>query len=285
MKRACLLGAWLSLTGCQFASGLSDLHGDSKPQHVSSLEHGCASDEDCKGGKPRCLNETCVEQSVAAQWICKDEPRPKPTTIHYSFRVVDFLSRMPPKHVEAKACRSNDVACGSPVDTYSDDEQIGDLTFELPVGFLGYFEITSEYLTTLLYVTKPIVASGENRDVPLLTEKAYEDTAMLAGVEVVPDTGLVLLDAVDCSNTPAGGIQFKAHDIEVTHFYLIDMVPNTKAELTEYDPVNNSADAAFVSVPSGFVTFSAHLGVDGIQLQSFNATVRAGSVTFIDMMF
>lgn len=283
MPRALLL--MLALTGCQFASGLSDLHGDAKPKQASGVERACASSADCGSAKPHCLNEYCVDDGVAERWVCEHDNRSKAENVRYAFRVVDFLSRTPPKHVEAKACRSNDVACESPVDTYSDDDQIGYLQFTLPAGFLGYFEIESEFLTTLLYVTKPIVASSENRDVPLVSEEAYEKTAMLAGVDVLPDTGLVLLDAVDCTGTPAGGIEFKAHDVDVRRFYLIDMVPNTKAEVTEYDAINNTADAAFVSVPSGFVTFSAHLGVDGIQLQSFNATVRASSVTFIDMMF
>lgn len=246
---------------------------------------GCSSDDDCAGATPRCLIDRCADESVANQWICRNRRSAMTATLHYTFAVVEFLTRTPPKRLTVKACRSNDVACSSPVDEYSDDEHTGYVQLTLPVGFQGYFELTSDLLPTLLYVTKPIVQSAETRAVPLVSEEALRITAEYAGFKQTPDTGLVLLEAVACDSVPGGGVAFKVHDVEADQFYDIDMLPDTNATATEYNETNNTATGGFVNVPAGFITFSAHLGVNGQELQSFNAMVRANWVTFIEIAF
>jgi hypothetical protein len=52
-----------------------------------------------------------------------------------------------------------------------------------------------------------------------------------------------------------------------------------------YDSINNTASGGFINVPPGFVEFTARIGTDGIELGSFNAQIRARTITFIDMHF
>jgi len=246
----------------------------------------CSSDRQCASPAPRCLNGNCVSNAVAEQWLCvADEGTIRTNTVRYGFHIVDFLSRKPPKNIVVNACRSNDVACVEPVAVFTDQEGTGHAQFELPSGFFGFFELKSASLTTLLYVTKPIIKNTLNRDLPVLTAETIQLTAGILGYEFDMAKGLALLEALDCTDTPQGGIQFTLSGATGDQFYLVDQVPSRDATLTEYDAINNTANGGFVNVPPGFVTFTARLGVDGLELGSFNAQIRPNTITFIDMHF
>jgi hypothetical protein len=247
----------------------------------------CKNDDQCNDSStPRCFNGSCVERELAERWICTaDDQTIKTNTIRYGFRVVDFVSRVPPKDVVVNACRSNDVGCVEPVATYMDRDGTGHAQFELPSGFFGFFEIKSAAVPTLMYVTKPIVRNTENRDLPILTREALQLTASIADMTLDMTKGLALLEALDCSNTPAGGIQFTLGGEPTGRFYLVDQIPSFDATVTVYDEVNNTANGGFVNVEPGFVTFNARLGTDGMELGSFNAQIRASTITFINMHF
>ena len=248
----------------------------------------CMNDKQCTASSaPRCLNGTCVSNSLAEQWLCSaDEGTIKTNTVRYGIHIVDFLSRKPPKNIVVKACRSNDVGCEEPVATFIDTDGTGHAQFELPSGFFGFFEVTSASLPSLLYITKPVVKNTLNRDLPVLTAETIQLTAQITGYEYDMSKGLALLEALDCTDTPQGGIQFSiSGGATGDQFYLVDQVPSRDAKVTDYDEVSNSADGGFVNVPPGFVTFSARLGEDGLELGSFNAQIRANTITFIDMHF
>lgn len=247
----------------------------------------CMTDRECTSSDtPRCFNGTCESREIADRWLCDPEDQMiKTTTVRYGFHIVDFLSGMPPKNIVVKACRNNDVACGEPVATFTDADGTGHAQFELPAGFLGFFDIRSDEMPALLYVTKPIYKNTLNRDVPLLSVSTVTITAIAAGVKFDDTKGLALLEAIDCSDTPAGGIQFKVSDATANQFYLVDQAPNIDAKLTVYDEATNTADGGFINVQPGFVQFSAYVGLDGLKLGSFNAQIRANTVTFIDMDF
>jgi hypothetical protein len=166
-----------------------------------------------------------------------------------------------------------------------DDEQVGHVRLTLPVGFTGFFEITSDALPALLYVTRPIFQSTLNRDVPIPTADTVELMASVTEYTYEPERGLVLLEAIDCAGVPSEGVQFKLLNAEADQFYLVDQIPSAEAQLTVYDANNNSANGGFLNVPPGASTFSAHWGVDGIELQRFNVHVRAGAIIFVDMKF
>lgn len=247
----------------------------------------CTSDKQCAGtSTPRCLHSTsCVATDVYERWSCSAVPDATSATVTYGFKVVDFLSKKAPANVVVKACRNSDVGCVEPVATWTDTNGEGKATFKLQAGFFGYFEINSDAVPALLYVTQPITQDAENRDVPVLSNSTVDLLAKLAGFPYDNTKGLALLEALDCSSTPQGGIQFKASRDGADQFYLIDQVPSKDAQLTEYDGTDNTADGGFINLDPGFIKFTALLGVDGLELGSFNAQIRANTITFIDMHF
>ena len=245
----------------------------------------CSEDKDCGGKTPRCLNKGCVDSETAERWLCPPADQTVRTnTVRYNFHVIDFLTRMPPDHVVAKACRSNDVGCEEPVDTYTDESKTGNVQLTLPTTFVGFFEVKSAAIDTLLYITKPIIRNTLSRDLPVLTSDNVDLLASLLGYPYDMDKGLALIEALDCSETPQGGIHFDSRE-GGNPFYLVDQIPNKDTDVTVYDANNNSANGGFINVPPGFVQFSARVGLDGLQLGSFNAQIRPRTITFIDMHF
>jgi hypothetical protein len=245
----------------------------------------CEDDLDCGGKTPRCLNKNCVDAPTAEHWLCPPTDQTvRNSSVRFNFHVVDFLTRKPPKGVVAKACRNNDVGCEEPVDTFTDMEETGNAQLTLPTGFVGFFEVKCEAIDTLLYIPQPSIRNTHSRDLPVLTTETVGITANLLGYPYDPSKGLALIDALDCSETPQGGIHFESRE-GGDPFYLVDQVPNKDTPFSVYDQVNNSANGGFINVPPGFVQFSARVGLDGLQLGSFNAQIRPRTITFIDMHF
>jgi hypothetical protein len=203
--------------------------------------------------------------------------------VRVAFLVVDFLTGDPPKQLTVKACRNNDPACEGPLDTYTEVGGTGNVQLDVPKGFQGFFEIRSDVMDTLLYLTKPLQKSTQIRDLPVLSRSLVEGTSTLAKTTFDPAKGMVLIEALDCTDTPQGGIHLQT-DTGLS-FYLVNQLPNIDAKETVYDSTNNTATGGFTNVEPGFKTFDAYLGVDGLKLGSFNAQVRANTVTFIDMLF
>jgi hypothetical protein len=245
----------------------------------------CSTDKQCAGtSTPRCFHSACATMETYQRWTCSAVPDATQSTVKYGFKVVDFLSKKAPGKVVVKACRNSDAACVEPVSSWTDTAGTGDATLILPAGFFGYFEITSDEVPALLAVTQPITQDAENRDVPVLSASTVQLLAQLAGFPYDMTKGLALLEALDCLGMPQGGIQFTASR-KADQFYLVDQVPSKEAQLTEFDPTDNTADGGFINLEPGFTTFAAHLGVGGVELGSFNAQIRANTITFIDMHF
>jgi hypothetical protein len=267
---------------CQALSGLSELEAASKPGTATS-----SVDTLCGGqcGAPSCLNGRCVDDDVAQRWVCAAEPPAREDdVVRYEFDVVEYLSREPPNDIAVKACLNKDVGCTEPVATFVDRDGTGHVQLTLKRGFLGYFDVDSDILPTRLYITKPILESSIDRDVPVVSVTSIENTVAAAGLEYDPTKGIAIVDALECSKKPAGGVHFQLSDADADHFYLVDQVPSRDATVTSYDKFTNTADAGFVNIAPGFVTFHADWGVDGPELQAFNAQIRAGSLTFIDIV-
>jgi hypothetical protein len=271
MLRSVILLVWAaSLASCTALLSLGDKQ--------------CNQSADCVSAQ---LGDMCVDHAcVYSNSSCGPLPEATQPMVTYGFKVVDFLTKETPKNVAVKACRNSDAACAQPVATWTDNaEHGGHATFMLPASFFGYFAITSDALPALLYVTQPITRDSENRDVPVLSTDTVQLLASLAGFDYDTGKGLALLEALDCSGAPQGGVQFKESRGTADQFYLIDQNPSPDAQLTKYDPTDNTADGGFINLDPGFITFSAYLGVDGVRLGSFNAQIRANTITFIDMHF
>jgi hypothetical protein len=245
----------------------------------------CESDNQCGGdSSPRCMNGACVSEELASRWMCESQEAPELSgTVHYSFHVVEFVSRTAPMNIVATACRENDVGCTAPVGTFTDTKGTGLVEFDLPMGFLGFFEVMSDATPALSYLTKPVMVDTVDRDLQVPSPSTVQLLAAIEGLVWEPTKGMALVEAFDCSGTPAGGVQFTESKGSSTPFYIVDHTPNRDATVSVYDMVNNVADGGFINIQPGFVTFTARWGVDGPMLGSFNAHVRAGTVTYVDM--
>ena len=249
---------------------------------------GCTADEQCtSAAAPRCMHGECVASTVAERFLCSPDEASEeaPETVHYSFQVVEFISRKAPQNLVVTACRSNDVTCDDPSARFEDAAGTGLVEFDLPYGFMGYFEVKSDALPALSYLTKPLKADRVDRDLQVASDATVQALASVAGIPYEPSKGIAMVEAFNCDATPAGGVHFLESKGSATPFYLVNHLPNSEVNLSVYDMNNNVADGGFLNVQPGFVTFTARYGVDGPMLGEFNASVRASTVTYIDMYF
>jgi hypothetical protein len=247
----------------------------------------CVRESDCTAAAPRCLRSTCVTQDVADMFLCRpqEDPPIDEATVLYSFKVIEYVARTPPANISAKACRGNDVKCTNPIMPTRIAQDTGVVQFELPRGFLGFFEVLSDAMPALSYLTKPIEVDTVDRDLQLSSPQTFQTFAMLDNAEIDETKGVALLEAFDCQGKPVGGVHFESDVGNVRPFYIVNHVPNSAASVSSLDPVNNVADGGFMNVEPGFVTFRARYGVGGPELGSFNVAVRASTFTFVDMYF
>lgn len=296
----------MTITGCTLLLGLSDKQCSSAADCVDSrlgdacIDNiceftgiygrdggtSCSSDRDCNGtSTPRCMKNGCVTQDVYEQWTCPTSQVATTATVKYMFHVKDFATEAVPDNIVVNACRMTDVPCKNPVATFRDSGKTGDVVLTLPTPFNGYFEILSAQLPALLYVTKSVVKDTTNRDVPVLTPDTVNLLATSARLPYDSTKGLALLEMIDCSGRPAGGVQFKVNRNAPDQFYVIDQLPDKEAKQTEYNSAYNTADGGFLNLEAGFIIFSAFLAENGIELGSFNAQIRDNTITYIDLSF
>ena len=246
----------------------------------------CVKDTDCSGDTPRCLRNACVSRGVAELFLCHQEaPAIDSTPLKYSFRVVEYVMRAPPKNITARACWGNDVKCVEAIQPIRISPDTGIVEFELPRGFLGFFEVHSDAMPALSYLTKPIQVDTVDRDLQLSSPETFMTLAMLDNAEVDASKGVALLEAFDCTGTPVGGVHFETSVPGVRPFYIVNNVPNSQVSVSSLDPVHNVADGGFLNVEPGFVSFTARYGVGGPVLGEFNVAVLKGTFTFVDMYF
>lgn len=246
----------------------------------------CTRDDQCSKATPRCMRGTCVSQNVADLFLCTDdEEESSSETIRYSFRVREYVSRESPENISVKACRTADVACKTPVASFADADGTGLVQLELPKGFLGFFEVKSDALPVLSYLTKPLRRDLMDRDLQVSAMSTVTLLATTDMTEFDPSKGLALIEAFDCSGKPAGGVHFSESKNDSKPFYIVNSVPNSDVQVSAYDPDHNVADGGFINLQPGFLTFTARYGVNGPVLGEFNAAVRASTFTFIDMYF
>jgi hypothetical protein len=247
----------------------------------------CVRETDCSAATPRCMRGACVSQDVADMFLCRPQPAPPidAAIVRYSFKVIEYVMRLPPANISARACRGNDVKCTNPIMPVRIVQETGSVEFELPRGFLGFFEVLSDAVPALSYLTKPIEVDTVDRDLQLSAPQTFMTFAMLDGAEIDDTKGVALLEAFDCQGTPVGGVHFESSVGNVRPFYIVNHVPNRAASVSSLDTVNNVADGGFMNVEPGFVTFTARYGVGGPVLGSFNVAVRASTFTFVDMYF
>jgi len=248
----------------------------------------CKLDAECKtASAPRCMHGECVAASVAERFLCSmDQVGELSETVHYTFQVIEFVTRKAPENLVVLACRGNDVKCNDPSARFEDKAGTGLVELDLPFGFLGFFEVKSNNtMPALSYLTRALTSDTRDRDLQVASATTVGALAMIAGVDYDETKGIAMVEAFDCNRKPADGVHFGESKGASTSFYLLNHVPNAELTSSVYDEMNNVADGGFVNVTPGYVTFSARVGADGPMLGEFNATVRASTVTYIDMYF
>lgn len=232
------------------------------------------------------MRGACVSEAIAERWLCPAPEAPQASdSIRYSFQVLEFVSRMPPANIVVLACRTQDVNCANPIAQFEDESGEGFVELTLPSGFSGFFEVRSDALTALSYLTKPLTRDLQDRDLQVSSMSTLELLATLDNTVFEPAKGLALVEAFDCTGTPSGGVHFQESKGTSKPFYIVNHIPNSDATVSVYDEVNGVADGGFINLEPGFVTFTARWGVDGPVLGEFNAHVRESTITFVDMYF
>jgi hypothetical protein len=256
-------------------------------QDAATRNMHCVKESDCSGDTPRCMRSQCVSSAVAEMFLCRaaEDPPMAGGTVKYSFTAIEYVSRMAPGNISARACRGNDVKCVDAIPALKISQLDGTIEFELPRGFMGFFEVHSDAMPALSYLTKPILVDTVDRPLQLSSPETFMSLSMLDGAEIDETAGVALLEAFDCKGTPVGGVHFESSVGGVRPFYIVNHVPNHDVTVSALDAVNNVADGGFLNVQPGFVTFTARYGVGGPVLGSFNVSVRPSTFTFIDMYF
>jgi hypothetical protein len=254
-------------------------------QAVTAVSPSCDDDHPCDpDGADVCFKEQCAPPHDVEPFVCMADAPSQDATVAYSVHVQEFVSKRALKQLAVTACRANDVGCEQPVLHYSDTAGKGDVTLQLPLGFVGYLELrSSDALPGLYYVTQPVVSATHAKPLQLIAPMSLQLLAAASAQTVDMDAGLVVLEAYDCNGNAVGGIHFEQSKQSGIAFVIVDSLPTVDRMLTVRDDVNDGAIGGFLNVDPGNGIFSARLGQDGPVLGSFNASVRAGTVTYIDI--
>lgn len=250
---------------------------------IAELGMACIGDTRCVEGAI-CFKDQCARERDVARFMCEPEAPATAGTVRFTMPVRDFVTDEPLPELVVLACLENDVGCDDPVARFDDPAQTGDVVLDLPHGFMGYLDVrSSATLPSLWYFTQPLVAAT---DAKVLKAVAPETVQLLAGItalEVDASKGLVIMEAFDCEQNAVGGIHFEESKRAAIPFFIIDGLPNVESTVTIRNDMENQAAGGFLNATPGFTLFSARIGIDGPVLGTFNANVRANTVTYLDI--
>jgi hypothetical protein len=250
---------------------------------VAALGAACAEDVRCEDDA-LCFKEQCSVPAQVERFLCEPDAPATVATVRFTMPVRDFVSEEPLPELVVLACLENDVSCNEPIARFDDPDATGDVVLDLPYLFTGYLDVRSPaVLPSLWYFTKPLV---KPTDAKVLKAASMQTVQLLAGItsiEVDASKGLVILEAFDCEKNAAGGIHFEESKRAAIPFFIIDGQPNVESTITIRNDLDNQAAGGFINATPGFTIFSARIGIDGPVLGSFNANVRANTVTYLDI--
>jgi hypothetical protein len=248
---------------------------------ASALAASCSGDRDCITVDALCFKNQCVQSDEVAGFVCAPVAPAGKASVRFSLQLEEFVSQSPPKLAMVIACLAGDLLCAEPITARTDASGSGEISLDLPYGFVGFLEVHSaNTLTALYYITQPYTTE-RSQPLWLMTAQTRDILALAAGHPADPSRGLVIMQAYDCSGRPVGGIRFEAGDSSGVRFSLLNAVPIFDSPVTIRDDETDTAIAGFVDAAPGFTVFSAHIGVGGPLLGQFNANVRPNSVTYL----
>ena len=247
----------------------------------------CSESVRCRDPNDLCFKEECAPRNLVEPFVCSADPGASDAgRVWFSVHVQEFISSQPPKDLVVSACNSSDANCEHAVATYKDVEGNGDIRLDLPYGFSGFLEYRSpDILTALWYLSKPLIRSTVSKDLLLVSQSTLDLLASLTLGEtgvVDPTKGLVILEAFGCDGKAAGGIHFEESKGGATPFFIVDGLPSTEKDVTVFSE-KDGASGGFLNAQPGFTIFSARIGLKGPLLGSYNTSVRANTVTYLDI--
>lgn len=250
---------------------------------VAALGAACAEDVRCEDDAI-CFKEQCAVPAQVERFLCEPDGPVTAATLRLTMPVRDFVSEEPLPELVVLACLQNDVSCDAPIARFDDPDATGDVVLDLPYAFDGYLDVRSaSTLPSLWYFTRPMVTPIDAKVLKAVSAQTVQLLAGITQIEVDASKGLVILEAFDCEENAAGGIHFEESKHAAIPFFIIDGQPNVESTITIRNELDNQAAGGFINATPGFTIFSARLGIDGPVLGSFNAYVRANSVTYLDI--
>jgi len=253
---------------------------------VAALGASCAEADDVRcEAEAICFKEQCAIETEVGRFVCEPAAPVAAETVRLTMPVRDFVTEQPLPELVVLACQENDVSCDDPIARFDDPDGTGDVVLDLPYAFTGYLDVRSPaVLPTLWYFTKPLVTPFDAKVLKAVSAQTVELLAAITSLEVDASKGLVILEAFDCEKNAAGGIHFEESKRAAIPFFIIDGQPNVESTITVYNELDNQAAGGFINATPGFTIFSARIGgADGPVLGSFNANVRASTVTYVDI--
>jgi hypothetical protein len=263
---------------------------------VWSNEEQCENDSDCIGRGGVFANTTCSSGLcavpavsgggvVADPWACLQKAGRAGAggggVVQVGFRGVRLDADVPLVGASVRPCLKNDTMCSLVVAEAQITDENGKASFELPVGFDGYFEATRADLSTSLLFAGSIVRDVE---LPAVAGITLAEGDSLASFVPSPSAGfsargVAILSASDCVGAPAAGAVFSV-DVDATTiapFFLINGVPNTN--LSETDA---GGRGGFLGLPQpSFLLFRATRVSTGERIAEVSAFTRLNSYTFV----
>lgn len=249
----------------------------------SPLGGSCVGSTVCEEGA-YCFKDQCVIQDEVSLFICAPEQPTPAASVRFTMPVRDFVTEMPLAGLLVLACNENDVSCAAPIAMFDDPEGTGDVVLDLPYGFMGYLEVTSDStLTSLWYFTRPLYEETNAKVLKAVAPDTLVLLASITSIKIEASKGVAIIEAFDCTESAVGGIHFEESKDDATPFYIIDSLPNAESTITVRNEQDNQAAGGFVNATPGFTLFSARIGIDGPLIGTFNANVKANTVTYLDI--
>jgi hypothetical protein len=196
--------------------------------------------------------------------------------------------------VSVHACNTLDVGCLSPITSNSISDDAGMATVKVPEAFTGYYELKApNFLNSIL--ARPAQYHSEYQLQGLAPASLVAVGGDFVGIKQDPNSGFVVISALDCGPVPAAGVTFTIEGNVGPNeqvIYLANNLPTTGA--TQTDSVSGAALVFNVPVvqsddaggsTAATLTLRASFASTGQEIKTVSALVRASQqwMTYVDI--
>ena len=218
-------------------------------------------------------------------WTCLQQPIPAAPagTVEVEFVLTSGSGTASIAGAQVEACNLLDVGCQYPLSPATANNG-GVALVTVPGGFSGYYEVNAVNASTFTpaILSRPRQLSSEYAPQSLVTASQLQSAASFVGVTQDPNLGSAVVTVLDCTSTPAAGINLViggATGEGEQIVYLENNVPSQVA--TQTDRVSGSA--LIFNVPSGTLTVTASFAATGQAILTISPIAREGWVTYVEV--